>query len=53
MLKYSQAGRSLQITTPPAVDQLLVVGFRSQETISQLFHFELDLLAEVRLAARF
>ena len=24
-----------------------MVGFRGQETISQLFHFELDLLAEV------
>ena len=46
MPNYSQAGRSLQVTTPLGADQLLLVGFRGQESISRLFRFDLDLLAE-------
>jgi type VI secretion system secreted protein VgrG len=53
MPKYTQAGRSLQITTPPGADQLLPVGFQGREATSQLFRFELDLLAEVDLPVHF
>ena len=53
MPKYSQAGRSLQITTPLGPDQLLLVGLRGTESLSQLFRFELDLLAEASSEIRF
>ena len=53
MPNYSQAGRWLQITTPLGADQLLLVGFRGQESISRLFRFELDLLAEANTDIQF
>ncbi|MDR3676646.1 MAG: type VI secretion system tip protein TssI/VgrG [Acidobacteriota bacterium] len=53
MPKYSQAGRSILLTTPLGTDQLLLVGFRGQEAISRLFRFELDLLAEVNTDVHF
>ena len=53
MPNYSQAGRSLQITTPLGPDQLLLVGLRGQESISRLFRFELDLLAEANADIQF
>jgi type VI secretion system secreted protein VgrG len=43
---YKQADRPLAITTPLGEDVLLLLGFRGYEAISQLFSFELDLLAE-------
>jgi type VI secretion system secreted protein VgrG len=53
MPSYSQAGRSLRITTPLGEDVLLLVGFRGASSISQLFRFELDLLAEVNTNIKF
>jgi type VI secretion system secreted protein VgrG len=46
MPTYGQADRPIAITTPLGKDVLLLNGFRGHETISQLFHFQLDLLAE-------
>jgi type VI secretion system secreted protein VgrG len=48
MIAYLQADRSLTVTTPLGPDTLLLQGFTGQEAISQLFHFDLDLLAENR-----
>src|SRR5262249_50785856 len=45
---YSQAHRPLQITTPLGRDALFLVGFEGREGISQLFRFELELIAENR-----
>jgi type VI secretion system secreted protein VgrG len=46
MPEYTQVKRLISFTTPLGEDVLLLVGFRGQEDISQLFHFQLDLLAE-------
>jgi type VI secretion system secreted protein VgrG len=43
---YLQAERPLSVTTPLGQDVLLLSRFRGQEAISQLFAFELDLVAE-------
>jgi type VI secretion system secreted protein VgrG len=43
---YLQADRPLTVSTPLGPDDLLLVGFHGREAISQLFGFELDLLAE-------
>lgn len=43
---YTQANRRIAITTPLGEDVLLLRGFNSKESISQLFHFDLDLLSE-------
>ena len=42
----AQTNRLLQVTTPLGPDVLLLTGFRGHEAISQLFAFELELLAE-------
>src|SRR5262245_35122635 len=44
----SQTSQPLQLTTPLGRDALLLVGFTGREGLSQLFHFQLDLLAENR-----
>jgi type VI secretion system secreted protein VgrG len=46
MEKYTQAGRPLAITTPLGQDALLLVGLTGHEGISQLFSFQLDVLAD-------
>jgi type VI secretion system secreted protein VgrG len=46
MPTYTQANRPLAVATPLGEDVLLLVGFSGQESISQLFTFHLDLLAE-------
>jgi len=46
MPTYHQADRPIAITTPLGKDVLLLNGFRGQESISHLFHFDLELLAE-------
>ncbi len=43
---YAQADRPLIVQTPLGKDALLVVGFRGQEGLSQLFTFHLEVLAE-------
>ncbi len=46
MPTYTQTDRPLTVTTPLGQDVLLLTGFRGHEGISQLFSFELEMLAE-------
>ena len=46
MATYSQANRVLAVTTPLGTDVLLLQQFTGTEAISQLFRFELEVLAE-------
>ena len=46
MATYQQADRFLTATTPLGPDKLLLIGLDGSEAISQLFHFELDMIAE-------
>jgi len=46
MPTFTQANRVLQVTTPLGDDKLLVTGFRGNESLSSLFFFEIDLIAE-------
>jgi type VI secretion system secreted protein VgrG len=45
-MAYKEGNRYLYLTTPLGADELLLEGFRGHEGLSQLFRFELDLLAE-------
>ena len=45
-MAIEQAHRRIAITTPLGKDVLLLRGFSGSEAISQLFHFDLDLLSE-------
>jgi type VI secretion system secreted protein VgrG len=53
MSNYKQTNRPLAITTPLGKDVLLLTGFKGHETISRLFNFQLDLLAERGKEIRF
>jgi type VI secretion system secreted protein VgrG len=46
MATYLQAEKPLIVTTPLGPDVLVITKFRGRESISQLFSFELELLAE-------
>src|SRR5262249_38045467 len=46
MPTYTQTNRYFKITTPLGDDALLLTGLRGHEGLSQLFSFQLDLLAE-------
>lgn len=48
MGKYSQAGRQISVSTPLDTDALLLSGFEGQEGISQLYQFQLTMLAELQ-----
>lgn len=45
-MSYTQQNRPMEVTTPLGKDVLLLVSFTGQEGVSQLFNFQLDLLAE-------
>ncbi len=45
-MQYTQTGRPLQLTTPLGEDVLLLESFKGVESLSGLFSFELELLAE-------
>lgn len=45
-MAYIEANRYLFLTTPLGADKLLLERFDGQEGLSQLFRFELDMLAE-------
>ncbi|HYR91348.1 MAG TPA: type VI secretion system tip protein TssI/VgrG [Terriglobia bacterium] len=45
-MSYTQVNRRIAISTPLGKDVLLLRGFTGSEGISQLFHFDLDLLSE-------
>ena len=47
MPEYAQTDRPLSVTTTLGKDMLLITRLRGQESISQLFQFQLDFLAEV------
>jgi type VI secretion system secreted protein VgrG len=47
MADYTQAKRPLVITTPLGKDVLLVASFKGQEVVSQMFRFQVDLLAKL------
>jgi type VI secretion system secreted protein VgrG len=53
MQNYTQTNRPIAITTPLGKDALLLTGFRGEEAISQLFNFQLDLLAESKSEIHF
>lgn len=46
MAAYTQANRTLTVSTPLGDDAFLLVGFTAEESISKLFTFHLDLIAE-------
>lgn len=46
MPDYTQADRPLAVATPLGEDAFLLVGFSGEESISRLFNFHLDLIAE-------
>src|SRR5258708_35401727 len=46
MAEYTQANRPIAVATPLGEDAFLLTGFTGHEAISQLFGFQLDLLAE-------
>lgn len=45
-MAYTQSNRRIAISTPLGEDVMLLRGFAGSEAISQLFHFDLDLLSE-------
>jgi type VI secretion system secreted protein VgrG len=53
MAMYTQADRPMAITTPLGEDVLLITELRGHEAISELFHFEIDLLAQLGTDIRF
>ena len=53
MSTYTQSERPLAITTPLGKDVLLLTKFKGRETISQLFEFELDMLATADAGVKF
>src|SRR5579872_4160002 len=53
MPTYTQTDRPLAITTPLGKDVLLLTALRGHEAISQLFDFEIDLLAKTGADVRF
>jgi type VI secretion system secreted protein VgrG len=53
MPTYTQAHRPIAIRTPLGEDVLLLTGFQGREAISQLFNFQVDLLAEPKSEIHF
>jgi type VI secretion system secreted protein VgrG len=46
MPTFTQDNRLMRLTTPLGKDVLLLVGFTGYESVSQLFHFDVDAVAE-------
>lgn len=53
MAVYTQDHRELSITTPLGKDSLLLTGLSGSEAISEIFSFQLDLLAELATKIEF
>src|SRR5438034_301318 len=53
MPTYLQAERPLSVTTPAGADVLLLTGLSGREGISELFRFQLDLMAENSAEVKF
>ncbi len=45
-MNYTQQNRAMEVMTPLGPDKLLLVGLTGNESISRLFSFQLELLAE-------
>ncbi|MCE3241122.1 MAG: Rhs element Vgr protein, partial [Deltaproteobacteria bacterium] len=45
-MNYIQTHRPMGVTTPLGEDKLLLLAFTGEESISRLFNFHLDLMAE-------
>ena len=52
-MSYTQDGRPLAIQTPLGKDKLFLIGISGQERISQLFSFQLEVLAEKKTEVAF
>ena len=52
-MTYTQDGRPLAVHTPLGKDKLFLIGITGQEAISQLFSFQLELLAEIQTEITF
>ncbi len=50
---YTQEERPLSVTTPLGKDALLILGLQGHETVSHLFQFHLDLMADLETEIRF
>lgn len=53
MADFEQANRRFRVTTALGADAVLLTGFRGTEGLSQLFRFDLDLIAPVDTPADF
>ena len=51
--KYTQANRPMAVSTPLAMDTLLLVSLSGQEGLSQLFNFQLTMVAETKTKVAF
>lgn len=47
-MAHTQANRNLEVTTPLGKDVLLLVGLSGEESLSRLFRFQIDAIAENR-----
>ena len=47
MPSYTQANQPIEVVTPLGTDTLLITSFQGEEGISRLFHFRIDMVAEV------
>ncbi len=48
MPPYTQANQPIEVVTPLGTDTLLITSFQGEEGISRLFHFRIDMVAEVK-----
>ena len=53
MPTYTQTNRPLAVTTPLGTDVLLLTAFSGREGLSQLFSFQLELVADVATEVAF
>jgi type VI secretion system secreted protein VgrG len=48
MPNYTQANQPIELVTPLGKDVLLITSFRGGESLSQLFHFDVDAVADAK-----
>jgi len=48
MPSYSQASQPIEVSTPLGKDVLLITSFRGEESLSHLFHFHIDTVADTK-----
>jgi type VI secretion system secreted protein VgrG len=52
-MAYTQSDRTIQIETPLGTDKLLAVSLRGRESVSELFHFQVEVFTEEKDAIEF